>query len=96
MPSSSAAFSIGSMWRWICALLNSSSTLREKFSMPKPSTRKPARRMARQALLGHGIDAIGADELQVVRQRRRRCLAATMPSHSGRTRRSLVKTKMSS
>ena len=45
-PVASAAVSIGSMWRWICALLNSSSTRCEKLSMPKPSTRKPARRIA--------------------------------------------------
>ena len=32
--------------RWMCALLNSRSTPSEKLSMPKPSTRKPARRMA--------------------------------------------------
>ena len=46
MPSSSAAVSIGSMCGMICALLNSASTCGEKLSMPKPSTRKPALRMA--------------------------------------------------
>ena len=44
----------------------------------------------------HRIDAIGADELQMLRDACRAAFAATMASHSGRTRLSLVNTKMSS
>ena len=50
----------------------------------------------REPLGRHRIDAIGADELQVARNGRRAAFAATMASHSGRTRLSLVNTKMSS
>ena len=48
-----------------------------------------------QALIGHRIDAVGADELQVLGDAPAR-FAAMMPSHSGRIRRSRVKVKISS
>ena len=94
-PVASAAVSIGSMWRWICALLNSPSTRCEKLSMPKPSTRKPARRMAvrRSAVIASMRFVLMNCRCAGMRPL---CFAATMPSHSGRIRRSRVKLKMSS
>ena len=50
----------------------------------------------REALVRHGIDAVGADELQLRAECAPRCFAATIASHSGRMRRSRVKVKMSS
>jgi hypothetical protein len=54
------------MWGWIRALLNSRRMPGAKLSIPKPSTRKPAARIAGEALAAHRVDPVGGDELEVL------------------------------
>jgi branched-chain amino acid transport system ATP-binding protein/neutral amino acid transport system ATP-binding protein len=94
-PASSARVRFGSMWRWMRALLNSRRIAGAKLSMPKPSTRKPASRIA--ASRSRFIESMRLVEMnwRPAGSSPAR-LAATMPRHSGRIRLSLVKQKMSS